>query len=94
MNIFVAKLSTKTNEDDLRELFGEFGNVTSAKVIIDRDTGASKGYGFVEMDNDEEANEAINELNDREVDGRQIVVKKARPKSNDSRNRFQQKRSY
>lgn len=94
MNIFVAKLSSNTNDDDLRDLFSEFGNVTSAKVIIDRDTGASKGFGFVEMDNDEEANEAINQLNDSEVDGRQIVVKKARPKTNDSRNRPQQRRRY
>jgi RNA recognition motif-containing protein len=80
MNLFVAKLSPATTGQDLKELFGEFGEVVSAKVIFDKETGNSKGYGFVEMKNDEEAQAAIRSLNDTEVDGKQIVVKEARPR--------------
>jgi RNA recognition motif-containing protein len=79
MNIFVAKLSANTTSEDLRTLFSEYGEVTSANVIIDRLTGRSKRYGFVEMKNDEEASKAIEELNECEYDNSQIVVKKARP---------------
>jgi RNA recognition motif-containing protein len=81
MNLFVAKLSTSTTGDDLQELFSAYGEVASAKVIFDRETGNSKGFGFVEMPNDEEANAAIAALNDSEVDGKQIVVKEANPPS-------------
>ena len=81
MNIFVAKLSFATTSDDLRDAFESFGEIDSVKVIMDRETGRSKGYGFVEMPNDDEALAAINELNDSELDGRQIVVKKANPPS-------------
>ena len=77
MNIFVAKLNYDTQESDLRQAFEEFGQVDSVKIIMDRDTGRSKGYGFVEMENDEEARNAINELNESEMDGRTIVVKEA-----------------
>ncbi len=80
MNIFVAKLNYDTQEDDLRAAFEEFGEVSSANIIMDKFTGRSKGYGFVEMPNDEEAQAAINELNDSEMDGRTIVVKKAEPR--------------
>lgn len=80
MNIFVAKLDFGTTEDDLRDLFEEYGAVDSVKIINDRDTGKSKGYGFVEMPNDDEGNKAIEELNEVEFQGRYIVVKKARPK--------------
>ncbi|RME40595.1 MAG: RNA-binding protein [Deltaproteobacteria bacterium] len=80
MNIFVAKLSYDTQEDTLRAAFEEFGEVSSAKIIMDKFEGRSKGFGFVEMPNDDEAMEAINELNDSELDGRYIVVKKARPR--------------
>lgn len=81
MNIFVAKLSANTTSDDLKELFSQFGDVSSAKVIIDRETGNSKKFGFVEMDDDDDAYDAIEELNESEFDGSQIVVKKARPKT-------------
>jgi len=81
MNIFVAKLSYNTNEDQLRQAFEEFGEVSSVKIIFDKYEGRSKGFGFVEMANDAEALVAIEELNDSEMDGRTIVVKKARPKS-------------
>lgn len=81
MNIFVAKLSYQTKEETLRELFEEFGEVESAKIIFDKMAGRSKGFGFVEMPNDNEALAAIEKLNDQVVDGRNIVVKKARPKN-------------
>ncbi len=80
MNIFVAKLNYATSEDALRQAFEEFGTVDSAKVIMDRETQRSKGFGFVEMPNDDEANQAISSLNDAELDGRTIVVKKANPR--------------
>jgi RNA recognition motif-containing protein len=80
MNIFAAKLSFDTQSEDLRELFEEFGEVSTASVITDKFTGKSKGFGFVEMPNDEEARKAISELNESEFDGRTIVVKKAEPR--------------
>ena len=82
MNIFVAKLNYDTQEDELRAAFEEFGEVSSANIIMDKFTGRSKGFGFVEMPNDDEAQAAINELNDSEMDGRTIVVKKAEPREN------------
>ncbi|MEL7119883.1 MAG: RNA-binding protein [Bacteroidota bacterium] len=89
MNIFVAKLNFDTSESELRNAFEEFGAVDSVKIIMDKMTGRSKGYGFVEMPDDDNANEAINELNDSELDGRNIVVKVAEPRRNsyDNKNR-------
>lgn len=81
MNIFVAKLNFKTRKEDLEKAFSQFGQVSSAKVVTDRDTGRSKGFGFVEMPNDEEGNRAIAALNETELDGRVIVVKPANPKT-------------
>ncbi|WP_291856587.1 RNA-binding protein [Marinilabilia sp.] len=78
MNIFVAKLSSRATSEDLEQMFGEFGEVTSAKVIMDRETGYSKRFGFVEMPDDNSANAAIENLDDKEFDGSRIVVKKAR----------------
>lgn len=75
MNIFVARLNFKTRSEDLEKAFSQYGQVSSAKIITDRDTGRSKGFGFVEMPNDEEANKAIAALNETEFDGRTIVVK-------------------
>jgi RNA recognition motif-containing protein len=80
MNIFVAKLNYDTSDDTLLAAFEEFGTVDSAKVIFDRATGRSKGFGFVEMPNDSEGANAINGLNETELDGRRIVVKEAEPK--------------
>ena len=85
MNIFVAKLNFDTRESDLREAFEAFGEVDSAKIIMDKMSGRSKGFGFVEMPNDEEALAAIEDLNDQELDGRTIVVKKAEPRENRNR---------
>ncbi|MEY2904736.1 MAG: hypothetical protein RJA52_752 [Bacteroidota bacterium] len=80
MNIFVAKLNYQTESDDLRTAFEAYGTVDSAKVVFDRDTNRSKGFGFVEMPNDDEAEAAIAALNDSELAGRTIVVKKAEPR--------------
>lgn len=82
MNIFVAKLNFATDEDTLRDAFEGYGTVDSVKIISDKFTGKSKGYGFVEMPNDEEAQAAIDDLNDSDFDGRTIVVKKAEPREN------------
>ena len=81
MNIFVAKLNFKTSENELKALFEQYGSVSSVKIIIDYETGKSKGFGFVEMDNDNEAQAAIDAVNETEFDGRTIVVKQARPRS-------------
>jgi RNA recognition motif-containing protein len=83
MNIFVAKLSSRTKGEDLEQLFSKFGDVSSAKVVIDRQTGFSKRYGFVEMPDDQAAYEAIEKLNDTELDGSQIVVKMSMPRADD-----------
>ncbi len=80
MNIFVAKLNYRTTDEELQRKFEEYGEVSSAKVIFDRATQRSKGFGFVEMPDDEAAISAISELNDSEFDGRTIVVKKANPR--------------
>ncbi len=81
MNIFVAGLSYQISEADLKELFEEYGAVSSAKIIIDRDSGRSKGFGFVEMDDEAEGQRAIEELNDAEYDGRTLAVSVARPRT-------------
>jgi RNA recognition motif-containing protein len=75
--LYVGNLSYNTTEDGLRNLFGSFGTVASAKIIFDRDTGNSKGFGFVEMSSDDEANAAITGTNGKELDGRQIRVNEA-----------------
>jgi len=81
MNIFVAKLNFKTTNEQLQAHFEAFGEVSSAKIIFDKETGRSKGFGFVEMPDDAAAKDAINHLNDTEFDGRTIAVKVANPKS-------------
>ncbi len=81
MNIYVANLSYDVNDSDLKELFEEYGKVSSAKVITDRYTGKSRGFGFVEMDDNTQAQQAINELNQAEYDGKIINVSVARPRT-------------
>lgn len=78
MNIYVGNLSYSLTEDKLKDLFGQYGEVTSAKIIIDKITGKSKGFGFVEMATSDEAQAAISELNGKEIDGRQLRVSEAR----------------
>ncbi|MCB0547055.1 MAG: RNA-binding protein [Phaeodactylibacter sp.] len=82
MNIFVAKLNFDTQEEDLQDAFEEYGAVDSVKIIMDKFTGKSKGFGFVEMPDDSEGQAAIDGLNDQEFDQRTIVVKKAEPREN------------
>ncbi len=80
MNIFVAKLNYDTDSSTLQSAFEQYGQVDSVKIIMDKFTGKSKGFGFVEMPNDDEGQGAIDGLNDTEMDGRNIVVKKAEPR--------------
>jgi RNA recognition motif-containing protein len=83
--LFVGSLAWGVTDDQLRDFFAAVGTVTSAKVIIDRDTNRSKGFGFVEMENDDEALKAIDQLNGKELEGRAIVVNEARPQENRER---------
>jgi len=78
MNIYVGNLNFNVNSDDLREIFEEYGAVDSAKVISDKYTGKSKGFGFVEMPEDNDANKAIDELNEAILEGRNMKVNQAR----------------
>ncbi|MCB0602624.1 MAG: RNA-binding protein [Saprospiraceae bacterium] len=80
MNIFVGKLNYATSEDELRQAFEAYGSVSSCKIIMDRFTGRSKGFAFVEMDDNAEATAAIEALNNTLLGGRAIVVNKARPR--------------
>jgi RNA recognition motif-containing protein len=82
MNMYVSNLGFHTSDDDLRKLFEAFGQVSSAKVIMDRETGRSRGFGFVEMDSSTEANAAMSKLNGKDVEGRSISVSVAREKEN------------
>ncbi len=80
-NIFVSNLSFRINDEDLKQAFADYGAVNSAKVIKDNFSGRSRGFGFVEMTNDEEAAKAIEELNNAEFDGKVMTVSEARPKT-------------
>jgi RNA recognition motif-containing protein len=80
MRIYVGNLSYDASEDDLRQAFGQHGEVSAANIITDRATGRSRGFGFVEMPNDEEAKKAIEALNMTEIAGRQVNVNEARPR--------------
>ena len=81
MNIYIGNLTYEVDDRQLQELFEEHGAVSSAKVIIDGDSGRSKGFGFVEMPDDDEARRALDALNDYEVDGRPLRVNEARPRN-------------
>jgi len=87
MNMYVANLNFRLTDDDLRKLFAQFGTVTSAKVIVDRETGRSRGFGFVEMESDKEGNEAIKKLDQKEVEGKVLSVSVAREKPPRGNNR-------
>lgn len=78
--LYVGNLAYSVRDDSLLQAFSQFGNVTSAKVMMDRETGRSKGFGFVEMGNDAEAQAAINGMNGQAIDGRAVVVNEARPR--------------
>jgi cold-inducible RNA-binding protein len=85
--LYVGNLSYDTTDSDLQTLFGPHGSVQSAQVIMDRDAGRSKGFGFVEMNNDQEAQAAITALNGQEVNGRALTVNEARPREERSGSR-------
>lgn len=78
--LYVGNLAYSVRDDSLQQAFAQFGNVTSAKVMMDRETGRSKGFGFVEMGSDAEAHAAINGMNGQQLEGRPIVVNEARPR--------------
>ena len=93
MNIFIGNLSFGLSEDELREIFEEYGEVNSAKIITDKYSGKSKGFGFVEMSDDEKANQAIETLNGSSLQGRNINVNQARERSDDKKRDYE-KKSY
>ena len=85
MNIYVGNLPFNLGEEDLKEIFEEYGEVSTVKIISDKFTGRSKGFGFVEMENDGEAGNAIKELNNDEISGRNIKVNESKPRATESR---------
>jgi RNA recognition motif-containing protein len=85
MNLYVGNLSFQTDENQLSQLFAQHGEVLSARVISDRDTGRSRGFGFVEMASRSEGEKAIQELNSKDIDGRQIKVNESKPRKDNSR---------
>ena len=86
MNIYVSNLSFNVQDEDLRSYFADYGEVSSAKVITDRETGRSRGFGFVEMPDNAAAQKAIDELNGATVDGRSIKISEAKPREERSNN--------
>jgi len=86
MNLYIGNLDYSIKEKQLTELFAEYGEVTSAKIITDKMTGRSKGFGFVEMSNDEEARQAISGLNGMAINNREMNVTEARPKTDRDNN--------
>jgi len=81
MNIYVANIPFKSSEADLKELFEQYGEVTSAKIVMDKMTNRSRGFGFIEMTDNAAAKEAINTLNGADFQGKSLVVNEARPKT-------------
>ncbi len=88
MNLFVSNLGFQVDSNELKDFFTPYGEVTSSKVIMDRETGRSRGFGFVEMSNDAAGNEAISKLNGSVVEGRAMTVNVARPKEKNNNSRF------
>ena len=85
MDIYVGNLSYQTQSEDLEKLFGQYGNVTSVRIITDRDSGRSKGFGFLEMPENAEAQEAIENLNGFNLDGRDLKVNESQPRPQNDR---------
>jgi len=81
INIYVGNLPFSTTDTELEDMFTQFGQITRAAVITDRETGRSRGFGFVEMENEEEGKKAISEMNEKDFDGRQLTVNEARPRA-------------
>lgn len=80
MQIYVGNISYGTTEESLESLFGQYGQVSSVKIITDRETGRAKGFGFIAMDNDSEGQKAIDELNGQDFEGRSLRINEARPR--------------
>ncbi len=78
--LYVGNLNFRTEEDSLRAAFSEFGTVTDARIVFDRDTGRSRGFGFIEMENDSEAESAVEQMNGADLDGRPLRVNEAQPR--------------
>jgi RNA recognition motif-containing protein len=87
MNLYVSNLGFNVSDNDLRKLFEGYGQVSSAKIITDRESGRSRGFGFVEMDSEKDANTAISKLNGKEMDGRALSVSVAKERENRSERR-------
>ena len=85
MNIYVGNLSYRMTDEDLGKLFSTYGTVSESKIVIDRETGRSKGFGFVEMPNQAEGDEAIKQLDGKDIEGRNIKVNVAKPKEDKPR---------
>ena len=94
MNIYVGNLHYSINDQDLKEVFGEYGEVSTAKIVMDRETGRSKGFGFVEMSDDNAAKKAIEELDGAELNDRTMRVNESKPKPQDKKGSFNKKRNY
>jgi RNA recognition motif-containing protein len=88
MNIYVGNLSFRTSEDNLNDLFAQFGEVSSCKIIMDKFTGKSKGFAFIEMSSDDEGKASIEALNNQDLDGRPLVVNEARPQEDREKRPF------
>src|SRR5271154_7350790 len=94
MNIYVSNLSFHTTDEDLQSMFSEFGEVSSAKVITDRETGRSRGFGFVEMPDEAAAKQAMQGMEGKEIEGRMLSVSVAKEKEERSRNSFSPNRNF
>lgn len=92
MNIYVGNLSYTMKEDSLKVMFDEFGEVESAKIIMDKFTGKSKGFGFVEMPDNSEADQAIKSLNGKFIEGKNMKVNQANPSGKKAKRKFQRRR--
>jgi RNA recognition motif-containing protein len=88
MQIYVGNMNYRTSEDEINNLFSQYGEVSSVKLISDRETGRAKGFGFVTMDNDAEAKKAIEELNEKEFEGRTLRINEAKPREERPRREF------
>ena len=93
MNIYISNLSFHTTEEDLKSMFGKFGTVSSAKIIMDRETNRSRGFAFVEMPNEAEGKQAMQDLNNKEVEGRPLSVSIAKEKTDRGGNNSFSRRS-
>ena len=93
MNIYVSNLSFHTTEEDLNNMFAKFGDVTSAKIITDRESGRSRGFAFVEMPSEEQGNNAMTGLNNKEIEGRSLSVTVAREKTDRGGGSFSRNKS-